>query len=143
MGKYGAFAMSAVRRLSVRRYRVNYYYWDECGFRHRGRKWFKTRQDAVAFCAERVQEYKHGKPKGSKLRELLTAAEFAACTFIPWGETNKRSWQGERHVLRHFLVKFGLRRLNEISPFDIEKWKLELQARMCAASVTRFLNVIR
>jgi len=135
--------MRAIRRLPKGSSRVNYYYWDEYGFRHRGRKWFETYPDAVAFYAERVQEYKQRKPKGSKQREHITAADFAARIFIPWGETHKRSWPSERHVLRHFLARFGARRLTQISPFDIEKWKLELQAKLSPASITRFLNVIR
>ncbi len=136
--------MGAIRRLSKGRYRVNYYYWDEHGFRHRGRKWFHSREESLAFYAERVREYRQRKAAGSRQREHVTAAGFAASVYVPWAAANKRSWErAEKYILRHFLAHFGKRRLTEISPFDIEKWKIELQTKKGAASVRRSLNLVR
>ncbi len=136
-------SVRAIRRQSNRRYRVNYYFWDEYGFRHRGRKWFKTYQEAVAFYADRTQEFRQRKPAGSKRREHLTVGQFAAAHYIPWAAAHKRSWYVEKYILPLFLSKFGCRRLDEISPFDIEKWKIELQAKAAAVTIARYLDALR
>ena len=133
----------AIRRQSNGRYRVNYYYWDVSGHRQRGRMRFTTRAEAEAFYSQRVLEYKQGKVVGFKEPTHLTVAQFFTSYYQPYVENNKRSWPVEKYTLKIFLAKFGPQKMSDVSAFDIERWKLELQTRVDPATIVRYLSAIR
>ena len=93
------------------------------GVRYRGA--FKTaRTKAQAEEAERktineIHEGKYGKAEAKG-----TFKEFVDDTYIPWAKANKRSWQMDIYRLKAVLAFFGKRRLCDISPFDIERFKI-------------------
>src|SRR5215217_1944139 len=84
-----------------------------------------ARTKAQAECAElqiklRVHEGMYGKPKGS-----ITMKEFVEARYIPWTKANKRSWKIDMSRLKPILSFFGNKRLGEVNPFLIEKFKIE------------------
>ena len=93
------------------------------GVRYRGA--FKTaRTKAQAEEAERkvlneIHEGTHGKTKAKE-----TFKEFVDNIYIPWAKTNKRSWKMDVYRLKAVLAFFGKKRLCEISPFDVERFKV-------------------
>ncbi len=55
----------------------------------------------------------------------LTFAEFVERVYIPYSEHNHRTHKTYLRLLKPLLPFFGHRRLDEISPFDIERFKAE------------------
>ncbi|MFP5260880.1 MAG: tyrosine-type recombinase/integrase [Blastocatellia bacterium] len=93
------------------------------GVRYRGA--FKTaRTKAQAEEAERktLNEIHEGTYGNTKAKE--TFKEFVDDIYIPWAKANKRSWKMDIYRLKAVLAFFGKRRLSEISPFDIERFKI-------------------
>jgi integrase len=94
------------------------------GVRYRGA--IKTaRTKAQAEQAEvqarlKVHEGVFAKPRGS-----ITVKEFVEELYVPWAQANKRSWKIDRSRLKPILAFFGDRRIGDISPFLIEKFKIE------------------
>lgn len=94
------------------------------GKRYRGA--LKTaRTKAQAEEAERkklndIHEGTYNKPKGNKALK-----EFVEKTYLPWAKANKRSWKIDSYRLKAVLAFFGNKRLCEISPFDVEKFKIK------------------
>lgn len=93
------------------------------GVRYRGA--FKTaRTKAQAEEAERktlneIHEGTYGKTKAKE-----TLKDFVDNIYIPWAKVNKRSWKMDIYRLKAVLAFFGKKRLCEISPFDVEKFKI-------------------
>src|SRR5215470_4818472 len=61
---------------------------------------------------------------GSRRKPSVTLNEFVENTFRPWAEMNRRSWKGDDGRLSKIVGYFGSKRLDEISPFMIEKFKI-------------------
>lgn len=45
--------------------------------------------------------------------------------YLAWSRVNKRSWKADEYHCRVLAASFGDKRLDDISPFDIEKFKIE------------------
>jgi integrase len=94
------------------------------GVRYRGS--IKTaRTKAQAEQAElqirlKVHEGLYGRPKGN-----ITMKEYIEKRYVPWAKTNKRSWKIDMSRIKPILGFFGNKRLGEITPFLIEKFKTE------------------
>src|SRR5215472_3240198 len=93
------------------------------GVRYRGA--LKTAQNKVQ--AEQAEaavilEIHNGK-YGSHRRQCPTLKEFVDTTFRPWAEANRRSWKGDEARLNTIVRYFGRKRLDDISPFMIERFK--------------------
>src|SRR5215831_16090219 len=58
-------------------------------------------------------------------RTTQTFNEFVEKTFMPWAKANRRSWRGDEGRLKSLQDFFGKRRLSEINPFLIERYKME------------------
>src|SRR5215471_12805230 len=58
-------------------------------------------------------------------RTTQTFNEFVDKTFLPWARANRRSWNGDAGRLAALKNFFGKKRLSEISPFLIERYKME------------------
>ncbi|HET9533355.1 MAG TPA: site-specific integrase [Blastocatellia bacterium] len=61
----------------------------------------------------------YGKPKGT-----VTFKEFAEETYLPWAKTNKKSWKIDSYRLGALIAAFGKKQLRQISPFDVESYKI-------------------
>ncbi|MGH9759716.1 MAG: hypothetical protein ACREAC_02620, partial [Blastocatellia bacterium] len=101
------------------------------GVRYRGS--IKTaRTKAQAELAElqikqSVHEGKYSKPRGR-----ITMKEFIDQRYVPWAQANKRSWRIDQSRLKPIVQFFGKRQIGEITPFQIEQFKI---ARKNAPSV--------
>src|SRR5215468_8318180 len=95
------------------------------GVRYRGA--LKTARNKVQ--AEQAEAAKileiHNKTYGSLRKKSPTLRGFVDETFRPWPEGNRRSWKGDEGRLKSIVRYFGGKRLEEISPFMIEKFKIE------------------
>ena len=50
--------------------------------------------------------------------------------FLPWAKQNKKSWvDDERNYKNHIEPDFKTYRLDSITQFDVEKWKLKIQKK--------------
>ena len=67
-----------------------------------------------------IHEGKYGKSKGT-----TTFKDFSEKTYLPWAKTNKRSWKMDVYRLKALLAFFGKQRLCDISPFDVERFKVK------------------
>jgi len=54
-----------------------------------------------------------------------TLREFVDETFLPWSKENKRSWRNDVSRINPIQAFFGRRKLKDISPFLVEKYKSE------------------
>jgi integrase len=75
-------------------------------------------EKAEARIKNEVYESKYGKAMGEKLFR-----EFVEESYVPWAKANKRSWKIDLSRLKPLLGYFGKKRLGEITPFSIEKYK--------------------
>lgn len=133
----------AVRRLANGLYRVNFYYWDQHGFKHRGRRKFHTLRQAEAFFAERFHDFQNKIKIGTREKESITVARFLNEHYLPWVMRARRSCYREIRFLKLAERRWSARRLCDISPFDVEKWRLEMKQTACPASIRRYLGWLR
>ena len=75
-------------------------------------------EKAEARIKNEVYEGKYGKATGE-----IHFCDFVQKFYIPWAKANKRSWRIDLCRLKPLLAYFGKKRLGEISPFLIEKYK--------------------
>ena len=54
---------------------------------------------------------------------VKTFKEFVEKEFLPWSKENKRSWRNDFSRIKPLLAFFGSKKLVDISPFLIEKYK--------------------
>ncbi|MBI4178378.1 site-specific integrase [bacterium] len=133
----------AITRLPNGEYRVNFYYWNQIGMKHRGRKKFRTMRLAETFYAERVREFETKVHVGSKERGTITVKQFLDQHYYPWAQKAKKSYPVERVFMRNTESRWGERRLSSITVFDIEKWRIEMKQKVCPATVSRRLAYLR
>jgi integrase len=65
-----------------------------------------------------VQKYGSSKITVPTLRQFLPE-------YLAWAKVNKRSWKVDEYHCRVIAEHLGHKRLHEIAPFDIEKFKIE------------------
>jgi integrase len=95
------------------------------GVRYRGAlKTARNKVQAEQAEAAVILEIHNGK-YGSCGKRSPTLKEFVDATFRSWAEANRRSWKGDEGRLKSILRYFGSKRLDEISPFMIERFKIE------------------
>ena len=133
----------AISRLRGGLYRVNFYYWDQHGFKHRGRKKFRMLRQAESFYAERLREFEAKIKIGTREKESVTVAQFLNDHYFPWVMQVRRSCDREIRFLKLVERRWGVRRVCDISPFDVEKWRMEMKERACAASIRKYLAWLR
>jgi len=66
-------------------------------------------------------------------------------TYLPWAKENKKSWRNEEWSFkRHIQPRFGEKRLDSITPLDLEKMKAELNnAAFAKATIKHQLVLLR
>lgn len=106
---------------------------------------------------DRMRDMRHGEelPKDKKKAPLF---KDVAKKYILWAKENKKSWKDdESRYVHHLSPEFDEKRLDEISPFDIEKFKSRSakggrvqrddkkteDAGLSPATVTQLLSLIR
>jgi integrase len=67
-----------------------------------------------------IYEGKYGKASGE-----IFFSEFVQSSYVPWTKANKRSWRSDLYRLKPLVEVFGKKRLCEITPFLIEKYKIK------------------
>ena len=94
------------------------------GVRYRGA--FKTArtkaqaEEAYIKTLGQIHEGTYGTGRRSK-----TLKEFVEQTYVPWAKDNKRSWRSDLSMLKPLLSYFGKKTLSQISPFEIERYKIK------------------
>lgn len=101
-----------------------YYYIKIRGRRYRGAL-PECRVKAQALEAERHirDEICDGKYQTAQSRKTLK--EFVEESYTPWAKANKRSWRTDVSRLKPIVAYFGSKMLSDISPFQIERYKIE------------------
>lgn len=63
--------------------------------------------------------------------------------YIPYAQANKKSWKRDITSLKNLLPVFGEVRLKDISPLDIEQYKLQRRNKVTPAAVNRELALMK
>ena len=63
--------------------------------------------------------------------------------YLGYARDNKKSWDRDVQSLKHLLLFFGNRRLNQISSFLIEHYKSERKTKVKPATVNRELSLLK
>jgi integrase len=100
-----------------------YYYIKIKGVRYRGsipeaRTKYKA-QEAERKIRDEIFEGRYGKAQSNK-----TLKEFAVEVYLPWAKANKRSWKNDNSRIKPILAQFGSKKLVDITPFHVEKYKI-------------------
>jgi integrase len=64
-----------------------------------------------------------GKYQAAQSRKTLK--QFVEESYTPWAKANKRSWRSDVSRLKPILAYFGAKKLSDISPFQVERYKIE------------------
>ena len=122
-------------RLFVRK---GVWYLDYCANGRRIRESSKSQSKRVAelALASRHGEVVQGKFKLEKVQKSPRFSNFAE-TYIEWAKENKRSWARDAISINHLAVDFSHRRLVDIHPFHVEKYKTARKAEVSPATVNR------
>ena len=127
---------------------VWYYYIKIKGVRYRG-SIPEARTKYLAQEAERkirneIFEGRYGAAQSNK-----TLGEFVEEIYLPWAKANKRSWRNDVSRLKPILAYFGGRKLIDINPFTVEKYKIDRSktitirgAQRSKATVNRELELL-
>lgn len=83
------------------------------------------REERALDTKERAEK---AKKKERLRRESLTISEFFEGRYLPWAKEHKKTWIDDfHHYQKHLKPRFGGRTFDAVSPFDVEKMKLELK----------------
>jgi len=100
-----------------------YYYIKIKGVRYRGaipeaRTKYKA-QEAERRIRDEIFEGRYGNAQSNK-----TLKEFVEEAYMPWAKENKRSWRSDQSRLKPILAYFGSKKMLDINPFLVEKYKV-------------------
>jgi hypothetical protein len=70
-----------------------------------------------------IHQGKCGRPPGTR-----TFDDFVEKVYMPWAKANKKSWKIDISRLKPILAFFGKKKMSEVSPFLIEKYKIQRRA---------------
>lgn len=101
-----------------------YYYIKIRGQRYRG-VIPEARTKYQALEAERKIRDQIFEGKYSKAQSKKTLKEFVDQVYLPWAKVNKRSWRSDVSRLKPILTYFGNKKLSDISPFQVERYKIQ------------------
>ena len=79
---------------------------------------------------------------GLRRRRVLNLSKFIP-DYTDWSAKTNRTAAKDPGVLAGFLATVGDRRLDEVSPFHVERWKTARAKVVSRATVNRELNIIR
>lgn len=94
--------------------------------------------------SERIRSIRHNEELPTQ-RAKAPYFEDVAKLYVGWAEENKSSWQSDKSRIEgHLLPTFKGKRLNEISPFDLERLKSDLmKGNYKPATVKHCLVLVR
>ncbi|MGH7807821.1 MAG: tyrosine-type recombinase/integrase, partial [Thermodesulfobacteriota bacterium] len=101
-----------------------------------------SKADAKKLLALRKTEILQGKFKAPKKKIIPTFKQFSN-EYIEFAKGNKKSWDRDMYSLRSLEPCFGNSKLSEISPIQIEKYKLERKQVVSARTVNIELVLLK
>ena len=78
-----------------------------------------------------------------KRDERIPFSEMARLYLEAYSKPNKRSWSRDELSIKHLSFFFGNKYLHEITPLDIENYKVERKEKVCPATVNRELACLK
>ena len=81
----------------------------------------ETKTEAKAYLREIERQIDRGEYLPKKKKEVLF--ELWADKFLEWSKLNKRSWKSDKYSLKHLILFFKGKLLQNISPLLIEDYK--------------------
>ncbi len=90
----------------------------------------------------RKSEILQGKFKTKKQNVIPTFAEFSK-EYIEYAKGNKKSWDRDMYAIRKLLPYFDNKKLTEISPILIEKYKLSRKQVVATQTINKDLSILR
>jgi len=112
--------------------------WEKVGWKSEG----YTEKLAEDIRSERIRAIRHGEdlPRDKKAIPLFGKV---ADEFLKWSKGNLRSYiQDENRYRLHLKNRFGKKRMDRISPFHLEKMKLELKEELSPQSIKHILRLV-
>ena len=117
-------------------------YYDQYGKRHREAVGRNKRQAEQAL-AKRKTEVAEGKFLDKKKQKKIKFKDFAN-EFIEFhSKPNKKSWKRDVQLVNHLKNFFGEKKLYEITPLDIEKYKKNRIQKVKPATVNREIACLK
>jgi len=101
-----------------------------------------SKSDAKKLLELRNTEILKGEFTNSEKKVIPTFAEFAK-DYLEYAKSNKKSWDRDACALRVLVPFIGNRNLNEISPFFIEKYKIERKKSVSVRTINIELSLLR
>lgn len=112
--------------------------WERIGWRKTG----YTPEMAATIRAERIRAKRHGEELPTDKRAIPFFGKVAE-EFLEWSKGNLRSYiQDENRYRLHLKGRFGKKRMDKISPFHLEKLKLELKDELSPQSIKHILRLV-
>jgi len=107
-----------------------------------GRIGVVTKSDAKSLLKLRQSEILQGKLQTKNTKLVPTFSDFAK-EYLKYAKNNKKSWDRDECALRVLIPFFGKHTLNEISPFLIEKYKIERKKTISDRTINIELSLLR
>lgn len=63
--------------------------------------------------------------------------------FLEWSKANKKSWRTDKNLLRTLRSSFGLKRLDEITSWQVEQYKAKRRETVSPRTVNMGLSILR
>jgi integrase len=101
-----------------------------------------TRDMAKDALRARLGEIAQGRFSLEKTRKPVPFSQLAE-RYREYGESAKRGWADEKHILARFAKRFGDTPLSQLTQWQIEKWKVERSKEVKPNTVNRELTVIK
>ena len=101
----------------------------------------KTKKEAEYFESIAYQRVIQNIPIFEKPKQEITFNEFVEQIYKPYSQANHRSHRNYLHFLKLLCKAFGNKPLQSISPFLIEKFKIEQQRREVSGNTIRLYLV--
>ena len=101
-----------------------------------------SKADAKKLFAVRKTEILQGKFKTPNKKQIPTFSEFSI-EYLEFAKGNKKSWERDMYSLKNLEPFFGNYKLTEISPIQIEKYKLERKQVVSARTVNIELVLLK
>src|SRR5438034_8150037 len=92
-------------------------------------------QREAGWCPKIEVQKERGRVKAEQAKERARVAfrDFAN-GYAEWSKQNKRSWRTDRSHLKVLVERFGDKRLDEITPLEIEQFRDSLLSRVTKAT---------
>ncbi len=90
----------------------------------------------------RLGDVVKGKFDVVNLKKAPTLNEFSE-NFLQWSKSNKRSWTRDQTSLNNLLPFFGKTRLNAITPYLVEQYRIERKKLVKEATINREVALLK